>query len=387
MTIDTEAAEELRAAREELGQGARRTEEFLAILAHELRNPLAPLRSALAVLKKADATSAAAIEARDIAERQVGHLTRLVDDLLDVARITHGRIELKKGPVELALAVSHAVETVRPTLRAQGHELTIDIPERPIWLDADEVRLTQILSNLLNNAAQYTAPRGKVAIQATQLEDEVEIRVIDTGLGIAPEALPRVFDMFTQVGPPELRAPSSLGIGLRLVKGLVEMHGGRIEARSDGVGRGSVFVVRLPVGKGPGAERREASPPSQGANPSRRILIVDDNADAAASIAVLLSFDGHHTRVAADGRAALEAIAAETPDIVFLDIGMPGMDGYEVARRIRRQSHLARVKLVALTGWGQAADRKQAREAGFDRHLTKPVEPAALQAVIAGIPG
>jgi two-component system CheB/CheR fusion protein len=376
------AEEGLRRAQEQLREADRRKDEFLAILAHELRNPLAPLRNALEILKGVDAGAATALEARNVAERQVHHLARLVDDLLDVSRITHGRIELQKERVELQTVVKNAVETARGAIDASGHDLTVSLPEEPLWFEGDEVRLVQILSNLLNNAAQYTGSGGKIALHANRFGESVEIRVSDTGLGIAPEALPRVFDMFTQVSPKEARTSHSLGIGLRLVKGLVEMHGGRVEALSAGTGRGSVFVVRLPLASPDLFRPAETLPPLNAPRVKRRVLIVDDNPDAALSLATLLSLEGHDTRVASDGAAALETLGTHDTDAVLLDIGLPGMDGYEVARRVRRDPALARIKLVALTGWGQDHDRERARAAGFDHHLTKPVEPGDLFRVI-----
>jgi len=376
------AEESLREAQEKLREADRRKDEFLAILAHELRNPLAPLRNALAILKGAGSLTPTAVEARNVAERQVHHLARLVDDLLDVSRITHGRIELQKERVELGSVVKNAVETTRGAIEARGHELTVSLPEEPVWLEGDEVRLIQVLSNLLNNAAQYTESGGRIALSASRLSESVEIRVSDTGLGISPEALPRVFDMFTQVSKKEARKPHSLGIGLGLVKGLVEMHGGRVEALSEGAGRGSAFVVRLPVLPPDAFRPAETLPPLPTPKARRRVLIVDDNQDAAMSLATLLSLEGHEIRVAADGPSALEALEAHNLDAVLLDIGLPGMDGYEVARQVRRDPALTRIKLIALTGWGQDDDRQRAREAGFDHHLTKPVEPAELYRVI-----
>jgi PAS domain S-box-containing protein len=385
ITPQKRAQEDLQKAQEQLREANQRKDEFIAILAHELRNPLAPLRNALGILKVVDASSLEALEARNTAERQVHHLTRLVDDLLDVSRITHGRIELQRKRLELKGIVRHAVENAQGVIDSNHHELTVTLPDEAVWLDVDEVRIVQVLSNLLNNAAQYTAPGGKIALSAAKVGGAVEIRVSDTGLGIAADALPRVFDLFTQVSPKEVRTPHSLGIGLRLVKGLVEMHGGRVEALSAGPGRGSVFVVRLPVAEPPDVpglppERSTAA----AAPPKRSILIVDDNVDAAESLATLLGLDGHETRVACDGPHALDLVAAHPPDIMLLDIGMPGMDGYEVARRVRQGKGSSRLTLVALTGWGQERDRQRAAEAGFDHHLTKPVEPLALNRIIAG---
>jgi PAS domain S-box-containing protein len=382
ITLRKKAEADLVSAQEELRLGDRRKDEFLAVLAHELRNPLAPLRNALGVLRRADAAGAASVEARDMAERQVHHLTRLVDDLLDVSRITHGRIELKRQRLELSRAVAHAVESAQPAMKAQRHQLTVRLPDEAVWLYVDEMRLAQILANLLNNAVQYTPPGGHIRVEGERGISAVEIRVSDSGLGIAPEALPRIFDMFTQVSPREIRAPSSLGIGLGLVKGLVEMHGGKVEARSAGIGRGSTFVVRLPVAPGEGADRVKSMLDPTVPSRTRTVLVVDDNADAALSLAALLSLEGHMATVASDGESALAAIEAHAPEIVLLDIGMPGMDGYEVARWVRSKPHLSGLTLVAVTGWGQEHDRRMAQEAGFDHHLTKPVEPSTLLAII-----
>jgi PAS domain S-box-containing protein len=385
ITPQKRAQEELQKAQEQLREADRRKDEFIAILAHELRNPLAPLRNALGILKVADASSPKAIDARNTAERQVHHLARLVDDLLDVSRITHDRIELQKKRLELKGLVQHAVETAQGVIDSNAHKLTVSLPDETVWLDVDDVRIVQVLANLLNNAAQYTTPGGTIELSAAKVGAAIEIRVSDTGLGIAPDALPRVFDLFTQVSPKEARTAHSLGIGLRLVKGLVEMHGGRVEALSAGPGRGSVFVVRLPIAERPEVPNQQPlSAVAPSAVAKRRILIVDDNVDSAESLATLLGLDGHETRVASDGPSALDLVAAHPPDIMLLDIGMPGMDGYEVARRVRQGKDSSRLTLVALTGWGQESDRKRAAEAGFDHHLTKPVEPGALNQIIAG---
>jgi PAS domain S-box-containing protein len=382
ITRQKQAESALKAAQDELRLEDKRKDEFLAILAHELRNPLAPLRNALGILKKAEAGTKIADDARDLAERQIRHITRLVDDLLDVSRITHGRIELKKRKTLLSSAISQAVETADPVIRSREHQFTVVVPDEPIWLEADETRFIQVLANLLNNAAQYTAPGGRISLTAAKDGAAVEIRISDTGLGIARESLPRVFDMFTQVSQPELRAPSSLGIGLRLVKGLVEMHGGTVEALSDGMGHGSVFVVRLPTESTPAASVASTQPAAPAPPARRRVLIVDDNVDAATSLSVLLDLEGHETHVATGGQEALANLDAKKFDVALLDIGMPGMDGHEVARRVRQNPALAGLKLVALTGWGQEHDLQRAKDAGFDLHLTKPVEPATLYQVI-----
>jgi PAS domain S-box-containing protein len=372
----------LKRAEERLREADRNKNDFLAVLAHELRNPLAPLLNALVILKRPDADAAVLTEARDMAERQVHHLARLVDDLLDVSRITHGKIELRKERMELSTAVARAVETALPAIEGQGHELTVTLPPKPVWLKGDTVRIAQVLANLLNNSAKYTAPRGSISLEVEETGGEAVVRVRDTGMGIPEAALPRVFEMFAQAAPADSRSPMSLGVGLRLVKSLVELHGGSVEARSAGLGKGSEFVVRLPTAapaEPPAAHVVEAPPPTS----PRHVLVVDDNADAAASLAVLLRLEGHDARVAHSGPSALEMVERSLPDVVFLDIGMPGMDGYEVARRLRAQHGAAGLKLVALTGWGQEHDRQRARDAGFDHHLTKPVAPNDLQPLLS----
>jgi two-component system CheB/CheR fusion protein len=373
-----------REAEARLRQADQRKDDFLAVVAHELRNPLAPLRNALAILKTASADGALAAETLETAERQVQHLARLVDDLLDVSRITHGRIELRRERVELSTVVARAVETSLPAIEAQGHEFTVSLPDRPVWLNVDLVRMAQVVSNLLNNAAQYTTPGGRIRLSAESGAGQATLRISDTGIGIRSEDLPRIFDMFTQSAPQSGRAPTSLGIGLRLVKTLVEMHRGSVEATSPGPRQGSEFVVRLPVAQAPPPRASPKAKPPQPV-PLRRVLVVDDNADAALSMAVLLRLDGHTVSIAQNGAEAIEAVRNHRPEVVLLDIGMPGMDGYEVARRLREQKE-TRLLLVALTGWGQERDRQRSQEAGFDHHLTKPVDPSQLQQVLASGP-
>jgi PAS domain S-box-containing protein len=368
---------------EALRESDRRKDEFLAVLAHELRNPLAPVRNALHILKLAPGDSAVTARARDMAERQVHHLTRLVDDLLDVSRIMRGKVDLRKERVELAALVARAVETAKPVIEAEKHELTVTLPDEPLWLDADVVRISQVIGNLLNNAAKYTEPGGQIWLTAEQAGEEAIIRVRDTGIGIAPEMLPRIFEMFMQVASTHMRAQGGLGIGLTLVKTLVEMHGGSVSARSEGLGRGSEFSVRLPLraeSRHPVSASLELPPVPP--VPQQRILIVDDNVDAAESLALLLQLEGHEVQVAHEGKAALALVEKHLPDLAFLDIGMPGMDGYELAQRIRRQPQFQKMFLVALTGWGQEEDRRRTREAGFDHHLVKPVEPEALRQLL-----
>lgn len=364
----------------------RRKDEFLAMLAHELRNPLAPIRNALQILKMPGLDQATASEAREMAERQVHHLTRLVDDLLDVSRIMRGKIELRRERVDLATIIARAVETARPVIDAEQHELVVSVPPSQVWLSADLIRLAQVIANLLTNAAKYTKVSGKIWLTAQCENGEVTISIRDTGIGIPPELLPHIFEMFMQVAPADSRSQGGLGIGLTLVRNLVEMHGGTVEARSDGLGRGSEFIVRIPALSGESAEpiTVDQGDGLQPAGPStkKRVLVVDDNADAASSLALLLRLLGHQVHVANDGPEALQAVAADCPDLVLLDIGMPGMDGYEVARRLRALPGTERTLIVALTGWGQSQDRQRSKDAGFDHHLTKPVEPAQLQAIL-----
>ncbi len=373
---------------EALRDADRRKDEFLAVLAHELRNPLAPVRNALQILKLAGADANAALQAREMAERQVQHLTRLVDDLLDVSRIMRGKIELRKERVALATLIDRAVETARPAFDEAGHRLTIALPPAPLLLDVDVVRMAQVVANLLTNGAKYTEPGGRLELNAGREGGDVVVRVRDTGIGIAAEVLPRVFELFVQAAPAAAHSQGGLGIGLTLVKSLVELHGGRVEARSEGLGKGSEFVVRLPftgeaAGAGSGTKPTTvtAEPPKAG----RRVLVVDDNVDAAVSLALLLRLEGHEVRVAHDGVEALAQVAVAAPDCVILDLGMPKMDGYEVARRLRKTPGLEGMRLVAVTGWGQEEDRRRTREAGFDQHFVKPVEPATLQELLAAL--
>jgi PAS domain S-box-containing protein len=370
-----------------LKEADRRKDEFLAMLAHELRNPLAPLRNALHILQLAGDDPGLTAQAREVMERQIEHLVRLVDDLLDVSRIMRGRIELRKEPVELATVVNRAVETSQPGIEAEGHELTVSLPPEPLWLDGDLVRLAQVVSNLLNNAVKYTERGGKICLTGGREGDGAVLRVRDTGIGIAPEVLPQIFDMFVQADRRTKNAQGGMGIGLTLVRRLVEMHGGRVEAHSAGPGRGSEFVVWLPLRGGsdgePARGKQPERSPAAGLE-SRRVLVVDDSPDAADTLAMLLRLEGQEVRVAYDGPSALAAAEAAPPDIAFLDLGMPTMDGYELARRMRARQELRTVRLVAVTGWGQDEDRRRTREAGFDEHLVKPVERESLHQLLAG---
>jgi PAS domain S-box-containing protein len=378
---------EIKRMEEALRDADRRKDEFLATLAHELRNPLAPIRNVLQILKMPRVDAATVGRSRDMMERQVEHLVRLVDDLLDVSRVMRGKIELRRERVELATVVASAVETVQLLMDAQGHQLSVRLTADSLLIDADPVRIAQVIGNLLTNAAKYTEPHGRIWLTAEREGGMAVLRVRDTGIGIAPQMLPRIFELFVQVDSASTKAQGGLGIGLTLVKNLVEMHNGRVEARSAGLGQGSEFTVRLPLlAPLPDQDHRpeEGRPDDPVPLPSgHRLLVVDDNRDAADSLAMLLGLQGHEVRVAYSGMAALEMTETYTPDMVFLDIGMPEMDGYEAARRLREQPGLEKVVLAALTGWGQKEDRRRTAEAGFDHHLVKPPEPKAVESVLA----
>jgi PAS domain S-box-containing protein len=378
--IDRQWAEEaLQRQAEALREADVRKDEFLATLAHELRNPLAPIRNALQILKLSSGDLATSARMVGMMERQLQQLVRLVDDLLDVSRVTRGRIELRRQTVELAAVVRSAVELSQSLIEAGNHQLSLELPRDTILLEADPTRLAQVFANLLNNAAKYTEPGGRIRIAVRPGDGEVAVSVSDDGIGIPAEMLGRVFEMFQQVDASPERSRGGLGIGLTLVRTLVRMHGGSVEARSGGVGKGSEFVVRLPVllsGAEPGA-----SPPSarsHAGSTRRRILVVDDNVDAAESLAGFLELVGHEVCVAHDGASALREARDQRPDVVLLDIGLPGADGYEVARALRREPGLEGTLLVAVTGYGREEDRRRSKEAGFERHLVKPIDPASL---------
>jgi signal transduction histidine kinase len=379
---------QLRRQAEELALAARRKDEFLAVLAHELRNPLAPVRNALQIMRLHGTADPTLGQARAIIERQVQHLGRLVDDLLDVSRIGRGKVQLKKERVELSAVVAAALEVARPLIEKRQHRLTVTLAPDPLWLDADFVRLEQVVTNLLTNAAKYTDPGGDIRVSTAVEGGEAVLRVRDTGIGIPPAMRPRIFDLFMQADSSAHRTQGGLGVGLTLVKRLVEMHGGSVGVTSAGVGQGSEFVVRLPLA---GAREDPAAPPAAPAEavqpPGRpkRVMVVDDNKDGADSLAMLVRLWGHDALLAYDGDSALKKAEAEQPDVVLLDIGLPGLDGYQVARRLRERSAEHPV-LVALTGYGKEEDRRRSREAGFNHHLTKPVDPDALQRLLAGGP-
>lgn len=377
--------EQRRRAEEALREADRRKDQFLATLAHELRNPLAPLRNALQILRLAGHDRQASEEAHELMERQLSQMVRLVDDLLDVARISCNKIELRRARVDLGAVIRNAVDTSRPLIEAAGHELSLTLPDRAIHVDADALRLAQVFSNLLNNAAKYTEPGGSIAIAAERQGSEVVVAVRDSGVGIEAEKLPVVFDLFAQVDRTLERSQGGLGIGLTLVKQLTELHGGSVEARSAGHGQGSEFVVRLPIAA---VTTMPTSDVSTGELPSvhstrLRVLVVDDNKDSARTLERLLSIMGHETRTAYDGGEAMELARSYRPDVILLDIGLPVMSGYEAARSIRCQPWGQDVLMVALTGWGQEDDRRRSREAGFDVHLVKPVEPDVLRGLLA----
>lgn len=381
VVAQTDVTESLR-AEEALREANRRKDEFLATLAHELRNPLAPIRNAAQLLGSPKLTSEALDWARHVIQRQVRHMAYLLDDLLDVARITRGKLELRRQHVLLSAVVDAAIETARPAIDAKRHSFAVALPAGMVELDADPQRLAQVIANLLTNAAKYTDPGGSIALVATLEPGEVRIGVRDDGIGLSREALDSIFGMFSQVDDARHRSEGGLGIGLALVKGLVELHGGRVEAHSDGVGRGSEFVVRLPL-RPAAAAAVESAHGGASAAPGCRVLLADDNRDAAESLAMLLQMAGHEVRIAHDGVAAVELAAQFRPDVALLDIGMPGLDGYAVARTIRAQPWGTAPHLVALTGWGQEEDRRRSREAGFDEHLTKPVDPARVEELVA----
>lgn len=403
-TLQSEIAERTR-AEQALKEADRHKDEFLAMLAHELRNPLAPIHNAVELMRLKTLTDPQLTWARDVIARQLTSLTRLVDDLLDVSRITRGKINLTREAVELEGLIARAVETVHPLLSERRHELTLELPEAGATIFGDPTRLTQAIANVLGNAAKYTDIGGKVALVAAMGESEVEIRIRDNGIGIRPEMLPHVFELFTQLDRNDGRTQGGLGIGLALVRQLVQMHGGSVAALSDGPGKGAEFVIRLPIltedadaapeagGKvvevTAGADMGAVVAPLLAAHAGRiprRILIADDNNDALESLATLLQLNGHEVYTATNGGTALQCAERQRPEVALLDIGMPILDGYEVAKRIRQQPWGQRITLVALTGWGQDSDRRRSREAGFDSHLVKPLDLETLTDLLARLP-
>jgi PAS domain S-box-containing protein len=382
---DRQAADQsMREQAARLAESDRSKDEFLATLSHELRNPLAPLRNSIALLRRSAPGDERMAPIHAMMERQVNHLVRLVDDLLELSRISRGTLSLRNGRVELATVVRNAVETASPLLQAAGHELAVNLPAGAVWLDGDEVRLVQILSNLLDNAVKYTESGGRIVIRAQMEGETVAISVSDNGIGIDPDALPRMFEMFSRGERDSARTQGGLGIGLALSRRLAEMHHGSLDARSGGIGQGSEFTVRLPVAE---VAQSSAGGPagSTGELDQTRVLVVDDNHDAGDSLAMILEMLGAEVRVARGGAEALDLFAAFQPTVMLLDIGMPGMNGYDVARAIRGGHPGHPVVIVALTGWGQDEDRRRSAEAGFDHHLVKPAELDALQELLASL--
>lgn len=375
-----------RQAEEALRADDRRKDEFLATLAHELRNPLAPIANAVQILNLKGPREPTLQAARDVIDRQTQHMVRLVDDLLDISRITRGKLELRRETVTLACIAEQALEASRPHIDRAGHRLQVSLPEETLFLDVDLVRIAQVISNLLNNAAKYTEAGGLIQLVCAREDGDAVIRVRDTGIGISAEHLPRVFEMFSQEVAALDRSEGGLGIGLALARGIVEMHGGRIEARSDGRGKGSEFVVRLHLSsdqtQATGAGHDSKLQPA-GATKALRVLVVDDNQDSAESLALLLGFSGHAAEVAHDGSTALEIAERQRPQLVLLDLGMPKMNGYEVCRALRKRDWAGSTRIAAVTGWGQDEDRRRTREAGFDAHLVKPVSLPALMSLLA----
>jgi signal transduction histidine kinase len=403
--LQSENAERTR-AEQALKEADRHKDEFLAMLAHELRNPLAPIHNAIELMRLKPLHDPQLNWARDVIARQLTSLTRLVDDLLDVSRITRGKINLTRQLVELEALISRAVETVHPLFDEQKHQLTLELPEPGVKVFGDPTRLTQAIANVLGNAAKYTDQGGQIIVSATVREADVEICIRDNGIGIRPEMLPHVFELFTQLDHDDGRTQGGLGIGLALVQRLVQMHGGEVSAASEGPGKGSEFVIRLPMLREedePVEAKPESivdAPPTQSemmsvvtplvtvsvAHMARRILIADDNNDALESLATLLQLSGHEVFTATNGGTALQSVERHLPEVVLLDIGMPLLDGYEVAKRIRAQPWGQRITLVALTGWGQDSDRRRSREAGFDSHLVKPLDLETLTDLLARLP-
>lgn len=377
---------EIKRMEDALRQADRRKDEFLATLAHELRNPLAPILNSLEILKMPAVDADTAGQTREMMERQVHHLMRLVNDLLDVSRVMQGKINLRQEPVELAAIVARAVDIAQPLIKTQNHELHISVPTESLWLDADAVRLTQVFANLLMNSAKYSEPNGQIWLTARRDGGQAVVSVKDSGVGIAPDMLPHVFDLFVQADPASSKAQGGLGIGLTLVKRLVEMHNGTVEAHSKGLGKGCDFVCTLALSSPDNAQITE--PESDNlpqVAPAYRLLVVDDNQDAAASLAMLLRLLGNQVWIANNGLDALELAATHQPDMIFLDIGMPGMDGYEAARRLRQQAEGKDTVLAALTGWDQQAYRSRAAEVGFDHYFVKPLDPNVLESLLVDL--
>jgi PAS domain S-box-containing protein len=376
---------ERKRAEEAIREADLRKDQFIALLAHELRNPLAPLRNGLHVIRLAGSDTNAIAKAGEMMERQLGHMVRIVDDLLDISRIGQNKMELRRASVLLTDVVSSAAETARPAIEAAGLEFTTSLPPEPIHLDADLTRLAQVFSNLLTNSAKYTESGGHVWLTAECQGDEVVVVVRDTGIGIPPDALPRIFDMFSQADRSIERSTGGLGIGLALVKGIVEMHGGRVAAMSEGQGKGSTFTIKLPVLRSPTTTVVAVASDSEktAAGPRQRILVVDDNRDSAILMAMMLKLGGNEVETAHDGVEAIDKAQRFRPEAILMDVGMPRLDGYEATRRIREEPWGRSIVIVALTGWGQDEDKARSQEAGCDGHLVKPVKLSELENLLA----
>ena len=373
-------------AAETLLEANRRMAEFMAFLAHELRNPLAPIRYALAAIKKSDSTAEQRKRSEEIIERQAVHMSRLLDLLLDASSITRGKLELRKCDVELTAVLGTAIEAVRPLLDAKQHTLSLRLPTQAVRLTADPVRLAQVFSNLLINAAKYTDAGGHIELRAAQFEDHIIVSLRDNGIGISTQMMPKLFTMFAQDPLATSRSEGGLGIGLALAHGMVTLHGGHIEARSEGPGLGSEFLVRLPSGASVGNRTQKARDPGTSTTGAGlRVLIVDDNRDAADSCAILLRLSGHHVQTAYSGQQVLEISGSSQPQVILADIGLPDLDGYALAQRIRATPWGRSVTLIAISGWGQDEDRRRAMEAGFDSHLTKPIEPQTIESLLQSL--
>lgn len=380
-----ESEERLKLALEEARDADRRKDEFLAILSHELRNPLAPIRTAAEMLRTENLTPERREKTREVIERQVDHLVRLIDDLMDVSRISRGVITLRQEPVDLSSVVGHAVETHRALLDARSQQLSLELPERGPLVLGDPTRLSQVVGNLLNNAAKYTGTNGRVSVRLETEGQDAVLRVKDNGVGIPPHMLSKVFELFTQVKRDQDRAPGGLGIGLAIVRRLVERHGGVVRASSAGPGKGTEVIVRLPRMVEEPFLASQVRQPDPEHTDARRVLVVDDNEDAASALAELLELEGHESRTASDGLEAVQIAEEWKPDVVLLDLGMPRIDGYEAARRIRAQPWGKEMGLVALTGWGQRQDRERTAACGFDAHLVKPIRIEALLEILARV--
>jgi CheY-like chemotaxis protein len=373
-------AEEARRAAEE---SSRRKDEFIAMLSHELRNPLAPIRAGIEVIRRMRSADSTVAQAVDVMDRQVVHLVRLVEELLEVSRISQGRITLKKEPVELSKVIAHGVETARPLIASRNQALDVVVPSAPVWVSGDSMRLSQVVANLLNNASKYTQERGRIEIAASADAGEAVIVVRDNGTGIEPQLLPHLFELFVQGERSLDRSQGGLGIGLSLVRHLVELHQGRVEAQSAGAGKGATFRVSLPcINAVPGIPASEAPEPARRGARVCRVMVVDDNIDAAESVAMYLRLEGHEVKVVADAHHAISSATVFAPQVAVLDIGLPELDGYYLARRLRQQAG-GELTLIALTGYGQKEDRERALEAGFDHFFVKPTDPREIQAAIS----